>query len=371
MKKICLVAIVMMVGIASVVFSGCDFHTHTVMESAAVEPTCTVDGLTEGSYCSECNEVIAPQKVIPALGHVFGEWVVEEEKQYRICSRCGYRETQFFGDRPNEGESDVVYGSYLNFDLFKDDCIEDGKTLAYNGAHNRLEVNLRGGTYRCDGYAISIPQRITSLRVIGDTKGDPYADFKILIESRTSDLDVYFENVLIESNNSIFVSETRNINVNITVAGEKCSFLVISKAANGATGNEAGLAGNGNSGKPGADGVSAFIVNGNCTIDVGAKILEIQGGEGGNGGRGSNAKSFGSGGKGGNGGNGGNGILGDNLAQVVVRSADSDVSIVGGKGGAAGKGGSGTLGYSSGKSGSAGKDGASGCDIVYSSDESF
>lgn len=368
MKKFCLIAIILVVGIASVVFTGCDTHSHTVTEIAAVEPTCTVDGLTAGTYCPDCDEVITPQEVIPALGHVFGEWVVEEEKQYRLCSRCGYRETQFFEDRPNEGESDAVYGSYPNFDLFKNDCLENGKTLAYNGAHNRLELNLRGGTYRCDGYTISIPQRITSLRIIGDTKGDPYADLKFLIESRTSDLDIYFENVLIESNNSIFVSETRNINVNITVAGEKCSFLVTSKAANGATGNEAGLAGNGNSGKTGADGASAFIVNGNCTIDVSAKILEIQGGEGGNGGRGSNANSFGNGGKGGNGGNGGNGILGDNLAKVVVRSADSNVSVVGGKGGVAGNGGSGTWGYSSGKAGSAGKDGASGCEIVYQSE---
>ncbi len=42
---------------------------HTEVTDAAVEPTCTETGLTEGSHCSVCGEIIIAQEEIPALGH--------------------------------------------------------------------------------------------------------------------------------------------------------------------------------------------------------------------------------------------------------------------------------------------------------------
>ncbi len=46
---------------------------HTVVTDEAVEPGCTETGLTEGSHCSVCDEVLVAQEEIPATGHDYGE----------------------------------------------------------------------------------------------------------------------------------------------------------------------------------------------------------------------------------------------------------------------------------------------------------
>ena len=52
---------------------------HTVVVDAAVAPTCVNTGLTEGSHCDVCEEVLVAQEVVPALGHTEGEAVKENE----------------------------------------------------------------------------------------------------------------------------------------------------------------------------------------------------------------------------------------------------------------------------------------------------
>ncbi len=42
---------------------------HTEVIDAAVDATCTTDGMTEGKHCSVCNEVLVKQEVVPATGH--------------------------------------------------------------------------------------------------------------------------------------------------------------------------------------------------------------------------------------------------------------------------------------------------------------
>ena len=62
---------------------------------------CTESGLTEGSHCSVCDEVLVAQEEVPALGHSYGEWTQtiapgKETKgeERRDCANCGHFETR-------------------------------------------------------------------------------------------------------------------------------------------------------------------------------------------------------------------------------------------------------------------------------------
>ena len=63
---------------------------HTPVESkAAVEPTCTEDGMTAETVCSVCGEILKAQKVVPATGHTK---VVDVEAKEPTCTEAGCTE---------------------------------------------------------------------------------------------------------------------------------------------------------------------------------------------------------------------------------------------------------------------------------------
>ena len=67
---------------------------HTEVIDAAVAPTCTATGLTEGKHCSACNAVLVAQKEVAATGHNYTSVVTAPtctEKGYttHTCTSCG------------------------------------------------------------------------------------------------------------------------------------------------------------------------------------------------------------------------------------------------------------------------------------------
>ena len=60
---------------------------HTVVIDDAIAPTCTAQGYTEGSHCSDCLEVLILPQTIPALGHVGGTEATCTAAQ--MCTVCG------------------------------------------------------------------------------------------------------------------------------------------------------------------------------------------------------------------------------------------------------------------------------------------
>ena len=59
---------------------------HSPVVDDAVAPTCVNTGLTEGSHCSVCGEILTAQEVVDALGH---DWTVATCKDPATCKVCG------------------------------------------------------------------------------------------------------------------------------------------------------------------------------------------------------------------------------------------------------------------------------------------
>ena len=75
---------------------------HTEVVDKAVAPTCTETGLAEGKHCSVCNEVLVAQQVVDALGHDMDEGVVTTKptcttdgvKTFTCERGCGHTTTE-------------------------------------------------------------------------------------------------------------------------------------------------------------------------------------------------------------------------------------------------------------------------------------
>ena len=74
---------------------------HSILIDAAVAPTCTKSGLTEGSHCSVCGEIIETQKVINATGHKWDDGVITKFATCTVdgiktytCTVCGETSTE-------------------------------------------------------------------------------------------------------------------------------------------------------------------------------------------------------------------------------------------------------------------------------------
>ena len=95
---------------------------HNPVTDAAVEPTCTETGLTEGSHCSVCGEVITEQTVIPVKGHTMDYVAAADSSctehgrtEHWHCSVCGkdfldeQGETEINAELPLEAHTLTAY----------------------------------------------------------------------------------------------------------------------------------------------------------------------------------------------------------------------------------------------------------------------
>ncbi len=62
-----------------------DKCNHNKVVDAPVLPTCTEPGLTQGSHCDICGEIVEEQKAVPALGHRGGKATCTEQATCAVC----------------------------------------------------------------------------------------------------------------------------------------------------------------------------------------------------------------------------------------------------------------------------------------------
>ncbi len=141
---------------------------HTVVTDPAVEPTCTETGLTEGSHCSVCGEVLKAQEVVPAKEH---DWVEETVRRKAnavrdgvrelYCSICGESKLEAIPATGAPAEGTVLTYAATGATYTVTHSGATGGTVAYTSPGNRAvksvavpsSVKISGITYRVTSLA--------------------------------------------------------------------------------------------------------------------------------------------------------------------------------------------------------------------------
>lgn len=95
-----------------------DPNGHTVVVDSAVSPTCENVGLTAGSHCSECKQIIIAQEIIPSLEPVWSEWYHDGNSglDRRVCTVCEGKADNHF--QTKECECKYTVEIYYNGSLY-------------------------------------------------------------------------------------------------------------------------------------------------------------------------------------------------------------------------------------------------------------
>lgn len=295
---------------------------HTLETDSAIIPTCTKTGLSAGSHCTVCGEVIVAQKTLAVIPHKFlvGTWK---------CSEC---DTNQFND-------------YNSLNDYCADCSvseADGVvTMLYNKSENPA-INLHKFAFKnAKTYVFEFGSNVADAKLDGN--GAAYDNVRIVVDKRITGFGLLLVNVTLENYDTVIKSNADKLNIGFY--GDQCSISTL-KGKTGKTGKSYGAlqisTGEGNGGT-GANANIAVTCSGKLDIICGTTTI-IKGGDGGNGGNGGNSDSSGS--FGGNGGDGGDGAMALNADQInvsfVFGRSKSDITIIGGAGGQGGKGGYGT-----------------------------
>lgn len=123
-------------------------HVHTVVEDAAVAPTCTETGLTAGSHCSVCNEVLVAQTVVPATGHSFTNYVSNNDA---TCTQDGtktaYCDHECGTTKTIADEGSALGHNMTHHDAVSSTCLVQGNIEYYSCSRcNKLFANESGAT---------------------------------------------------------------------------------------------------------------------------------------------------------------------------------------------------------------------------------
>ena len=115
---------------------------HTPVVDAAVAATCEKTGLTEGSHCSVCNEVLVAQKVVDKIPHTLTKTdakaatcTEDGNNEYYSCSACGkvFKDADGKTETTAEAEKIAATGHTMTkTDAKAATCTENGNTAYWH-----------------------------------------------------------------------------------------------------------------------------------------------------------------------------------------------------------------------------------------------
>ena len=85
---------------------------HAKVTDPAVAPECEKTGLTEGSHCSRCNEILVAQETVPALEHV---WSEATDVLPEICELCDMTRNVTVNLIISADKSEAVIGETITY----------------------------------------------------------------------------------------------------------------------------------------------------------------------------------------------------------------------------------------------------------------
>lgn len=182
---------------------------HTPATDPAVAATCTKTGLTAGSHCSICGEVLVEQKVIAATGHIY-EAVVKEP----TCTTQGYtgHGCVACGDSYVDSYTDALGHSYGKWTVTK------AATCTQSGTKRRdctVCVSYQTRTLAATGHSYTAKVSAPACTEKGytthtcSTCGDSYADnYTVALGHDWDDGTVTVESTKTQSGLKVFTCQT-------------------------------------------------------------------------------------------------------------------------------------------------------------------
>ena len=144
---------------------------HTVVIDAAVAPTCTEPGLTEGSHCSVCNTVIKAQETVPATGHDF---------ENGVCKNCNMDEAMTIQSKhPYDNSCDETWtihrdgATRIDVTFTDETYTESGYDYIYIYDGNDKLVGKYSGS-ELSGKTISVNSATVKIRLTSDSSNTQY-----------------------------------------------------------------------------------------------------------------------------------------------------------------------------------------------------